>query len=153
MNRKILSVALGLAFCLLIAWEQSLMADFSPSSGLTARGVADKYFKLAYDQGRGKDAAAAYFAPDMVDHAEGAIDRENGAPIPHKIEKIIADGMTVAVYHRIEAARGAPAMEVVDIFEADRFSRIHERWRLVQSVAAGDEGAATAAAQPARPTV
>lgn len=143
MNRRILSVALGLAFCGLIGWEQSLIAKFSPSSGLTARGLVKAYYKAAYDEGRGKDAAAAYFAPDMVDHAAGAIDRENGPPIPHRIEKIIADGMTVAVYHRIDAARGAPAMDVVDIYEADRFSRVHERWRIVQPLAPAGAAATT----------
>lgn len=129
-----LSIGTGLALCLLVAWQQSIIADFSPTSGKTARGFIGDYLELAYDKGRGADARAAFFAPDAKDHAPDAIDRTNGTPIPHEIRKIVADGMTVAVYHKISAARGRPTMEVVDIYEADRFSRIQEHWQIVQSV-------------------
>ncbi len=128
---RILSIGVGIALCFLVAWQQRTIADFHPSSGKTARGFIKDYLGMAYGDGRGADAAKLYFAPDAVDHAADAIDRANGAPIPHKIEQIISDGMLVAVRHRIAATRGAPAMEVVDIYQGDRFSQISERWRVV----------------------
>lgn len=129
----VLSIGAGIAFCLLVTWQQSIIADFSPTSGKTARGFIGDYLELAYDKGQGAKARTAFFAPDAKDHAPDAIDRTDGVPIPHVVHKIVADGMTVAVYQHIGATRGAPAMDVVDIYEADRFSRIRERWRIVQA--------------------
>ncbi len=152
-RRSLLSISTGLALCAVVAWQQSMIADFSPSSGKTARGFIGEYLEMAYDQGRGEDAIKTYFAEDAIDHAPDAIERKNGEPIRHEIHQIAADGMTAVVYHRVEAARGAPAMEVVDIYKADRFSRIQERWRIAQPVkdAAPAEAAAEApVAAPAK---
>lgn len=121
------SAAVGLLLCGLVTWQlRPLGGEFTVSSGKTGREVVAAYLAMAYDEGRGADAARLYFAPDVQDFATDAADRTNGTAINHQIFSIIADGMTVAVHHRIEAARGAQAMEVVDIFKADRFSRISE---------------------------
>ena len=59
-------------------------------------------------------------------------------PIPHQVRQIIADGPTVAVHHHIDATRGQPAMDVVDIYQSAR-GRITERTRIVQPSAAQKE--------------
>ena len=65
---------------------------------------------------RGGAAARDYFAADARDNAPGAQDRRDGSPMPHKIRSIIAQGMTVAVLHRIEPVRGEAQLDVIDIF-------------------------------------
>ena len=131
-GRGLLAIAIGFVMCAAIIWQVSQLAPFTPSSGKTMRGMIGDYLEMAYDQGRGADAIAAYFAGDAVDHAPQAGDRVNGPPIRHRVERIVVDGMGAAVHHRIEPARGAPAMDVVDIYVGDRFSRIKERRRIVQ---------------------
>ncbi len=124
------SAGVGLLLCLVVTWQLRPLAEFSASSGKTGREVVADYLAMAYDQGRGADAADMYFTADVADFAANAIDRRNGRPIEHEVLSLIADGMTVAVHHRIAPAAGEPAMEVVDIFKVDRFSQIQERRRI-----------------------
>ncbi|MGD9841760.1 MAG: hypothetical protein AB7F79_04110 [Steroidobacteraceae bacterium] len=106
--------------------------DWSGGAGLTPRQFVADYLDLAYTQGRGVEAAQKYFAPDAVDHSPDSAERKDGPPIAHEIKQIIADGYTVSVYHHIDAARGEPALDVVDIYQTIRGGRISERTRISQ---------------------
>jgi predicted SnoaL-like aldol condensation-catalyzing enzyme len=109
--------------------------DWSGGQGHTPRQFVADYLDLAYTQGRGVEAAQKYFAPTAVDHSPDSADRMDGPPIAHDVKQIIEDGLTVAVYHHVDAARGAPALEVVDIYKTRR-GHILERTRISQPGAA-----------------
>ncbi|OYU41706.1 MAG: hypothetical protein CFE44_28245, partial [Burkholderiales bacterium PBB4] len=79
-KRTILSIGAGVAMCFVVAWQQSIIANFSPTSGKTARGFITEYLDLAYATGQGADARAAYFASDATDHASNPVDQTNGPP-------------------------------------------------------------------------
>lgn len=143
--KNIISAVAGILLTGYIAYDLNSKFDWSAGAGLTPREYIAKYLDIAYTQGRGATAAAEFFAPNAVDHVADAIDRQDGEPIPHQVKAIIADGTTVAVYHHVEAARGQPAQDVVDIYKSLR-GKITERERIVQSTA---PVATAAAAGPA----
>jgi predicted SnoaL-like aldol condensation-catalyzing enzyme len=111
--------------------------DWSGGQGHTPRTFIMDYLDMAYAQGHGVEAAQKYFAPAAVDHSPYSADRMDGPPITHNVRQIIEDGLTVAVYHHIDAARGEPELEVVDIYKTKR-GHILERTRIRQpGVSAG----------------
>ena len=132
------SALFGILLTLYMAYDLNHTFEWNAGAGLTPRVFVGQYLDLAYGQGQGVKAAKEYFAADAVDHAADAIDRQDGAPIPHQVRQIIADGPTVAVHHHIDATRGQPAMDVVDIYQSAR-GRITERTRIVQPSAAQKE--------------
>jgi hypothetical protein len=125
-------IVAGILLTAWIAYDLNSRFDWSGGAGQTPREYIADYLEQAYTKGQGAAAAREYFAPDAVDHLADAIDRQDGDPIPHRIDAIIADGLTVAVVHRIEAARGQPAQDVVDIYKSAR-GKITERRRVSQA--------------------
>ncbi|MGE0113319.1 MAG: hypothetical protein AB7T07_00320 [Steroidobacteraceae bacterium] len=135
----------GIIITLLLAFRMHHGQDWSGGAGKTPREFVTDYMEIAYTQGRGTEAAEKYFLPTTIDHSPNSIERSDGTPIQHEIKDVIGDGLTVAVYHHIEAARGQPAQDVVDIFKTKK-GRIIERQRFIQSA---DGAAATASEEPA----
>lgn len=100
----------------------------APGVGKLPRDIVAAFMVQAYDLGRGGTAGQSYFAQDAVDNAPTAQDRRDGAPVSHQVRQVIAQGMTVAVVHRIVPARGEPGMDVIDVFTI-RDGRIARRDR------------------------
>jgi predicted SnoaL-like aldol condensation-catalyzing enzyme len=121
----------GIVITALLAYKMHSGQDWSAGAGKTPRVYVADYLDMAYTQGMGVEAAQKYFLPTTVDHSPDSADRSDGPPIKHEIREIIADGMTVAVYHHIEAARNEAAMDVVDIYKTKK-GRIVERQRVSQ---------------------
>ena len=105
---------------LLVAYNMHAGQDWSAGQNKVPRQYIGEYLHMAYDEGRGADAAREYFASDGIDHAADAADRHNGAPIHHTIKAMICDGLNVAVYHHIAANGTDPEMDVVDIYRTKR---------------------------------
>jgi predicted SnoaL-like aldol condensation-catalyzing enzyme len=125
------TIIFGIIATALLTWYMSYGADWSGGAGKTSRAFVTDYVHMAYDQGLGAAAAKEYFDVKMVDHNPNAADRQDGEPIKHEIKNIIADAMTVAVYHHIDATRGEPEQDVVDIYRTFR-NHIVERTRVSQ---------------------
>jgi predicted SnoaL-like aldol condensation-catalyzing enzyme len=126
-----ISAIAGVLLTAWMAYDLNTRFDWSGGAGQTPREFVARYLELAYTQGQGEAAAKEFLAPTAVDHVANAIDRQNGEPIPHRIDAIIADGGTVAVVHRVEAARGQSAQVVVDVYQTAR-GKITERRRIAQ---------------------
>lgn len=129
-----ISAVAGILLTAWMAYDLNRKFDWSGGAGLTPREYVAKYLDMAYTRGQGAAAAKEFFAPNAVDHLPNAVDRLDGAPIVHRISAIIADGTTVAVHHRIDATRGQPALDVVDIYKSAR-GKITERLRIAQPAA------------------
>lgn len=143
--KALVSAVAGFLLTAYMAYDLNRTFDWSGGAGETPRVFVAKYLEMAYTQGKGAAAAQKYFAPDAVDHVVDAIDRSDGEPIPHQVKAIIADGPIVVVHHHVEAARGQPAQDVVDIYKSAR-NHITERERIVQTAPATDSTPAPAAA-------
>lgn len=113
-------------------WE----GDKGPGVGALPRQIVQGFITKAYDEGKGAEAATLYLDSKTIDYAPDASDRKDGAPLKHTVNKIVAEGLNVTVWHCIEAARGEPTQEVVDFFKT-RGGRIVERFR-VQGAQLGD---------------
>lgn len=117
---KLLSIVIGLVFTVAVyhTMHNNPRWDWSaPGIGKLPREVVLDFMTRAYDQGRGGTAARTYFAKDAQDSAANAPDRRDGAPIPHQVRSIVAQGMTVVVLHRIGPARGEPQVDAIDIYQ------------------------------------
>jgi hypothetical protein len=126
------TILFGIAVTIALGLYMNAGSDWSAGADQTPRQYIADYLDTAYTQGLGKQAAERYFLPTTVDHHADSPDRFDGPPIKHQVKLIIADGMTVAVHHHIDAARGQPAQEVVDIYKTSRIGRIIERTRISQ---------------------
>lgn len=89
----------------------------APGIGKLPRDIVAEFMEQAYAKGRGGTAGQSYFAEHAVDNAPDAQDRRDGAPMPHKVREIIAQGMTVVVVHQIGPARNEPAVDIIDVFQ------------------------------------
>lgn len=130
---RIASILLGFAFVGIfysffhyrIPWDWD-----APGTGKLPQEIVRGFMAEAYGEGRGAAAVRDYFLPDAPDNALEAQDRQDGEPMPHEVVSVVAQGQTVVVIHRIAAARGEPALEVIDVFETKR-GRIVSRKRYV----------------------
>lgn len=116
---KALSIGIGLLFtgAVYTTMHNNPRWDWTaPGVGKLPRDIVAEFMDRAYAQGQGGTAQLSYFAKDAVDTAPTAQDRRDGAPIPHQVRQVIAQGMTVAVIHRIAPARGEPGQDVIDVF-------------------------------------
>lgn len=130
---KLLSIVIGLLFTAAVyqAMHNNPRWDWTaPGVGKLPREVVNDYMQQAYAQGQSGNASNFYFAKDAKDNAQAALERIDGAPIPHEVVSIIGQGMTVVVFHRIGPARGEPQMDVIDQFEI-KDGRIARRDRYV----------------------
>ena len=130
---KLLSIAIGLLFTSAVyrTMHDNPRWDWTaPGVGKLPREVVSDYMQQAYAQGQSGTASKVYFAKDAKDSAPAALERADGAPIPHEVRSIIGQGMTVVVFHRIGPARGEPRMDVIDQFEI-KDGRIARRDRYV----------------------
>jgi hypothetical protein len=120
---RILSICLGFAFIAgfyyffhhRLAWDWD-----APGTGKLPQEIVAGFLAETHEQGRGAAAMQGYFAPDAVDTAPAGPNQEDGAPMPHEVRSVIAQGQTVVVIHRIAAARGQPSQDVIDVFETRR---------------------------------
>lgn len=117
---KLLSIATGLLFTGAIFYKM----HYNPRWDWTALGIGQlpqtivgDFMYETYERGHGAMARESYFAADVIDNAANAWDASDGAPIPHEVHQIVAQGMTVAVIHRIGAARGQPEADAIDVFQ------------------------------------
>lgn len=116
---KLLSIGVGLLFTVAVYYTM----HYNPRWDWTAPGVGElpqqivrEFMDETYAKGQGAAAHRTYFAKDAVDNAATAQDRADGAPVPHEVREIIAQGMTVAVVHRMMPAHGEPAVDAIDVF-------------------------------------
>lgn len=147
---NVLSIGVGILIALCFAYSLHFnprwYGDNGPGIGKLPRVIVLNYMKQAYDEGKGVQAARGYFSPKMVDHNPGSIELLDGPPIRHEIRQVIAEGLVVAVYHRVETARGEPAAYVLDVFKTGAYTgRIAERQRFILSAAGVDAVAKPAA--------
>lgn len=138
----IVSICVGilitLSFTYSLHFNPRWYGDNGPGVGKLPRVIVLNYMKQAYDEGKGVEAARGYFSPTMVDHNPGSTELRDGPPIRHEIKRVIAEGLMVAVYHRVEAARGEPAIDVLDVFKTGAYTgRIAERQRFILSAPSG----------------
>ncbi|WP_254601784.1 hypothetical protein [Cupriavidus taiwanensis] len=132
-------ILITLGFTYSLHFNPRWYGNNGPGVGKLPRVIVLDYMKLAYDKGQGAAAARAYFAPKVIDHHPGSIELRDGEPIRHEIRQVIAEGLVVAVYHRVEAARGQPAIDVLDVFRTGAYSgRIAERQRFILSAPDGN---------------
>lgn len=116
---RLVSIAIGLLFAAAIyhtmhtnpRWDWS-----APGVGRLPRDVVRDFMHEAYELGRGGSASRGYFSAKASDNAPDAQDRRDGSPMVHEVRSIVAQGMTVAVVHRIAPSRGEPQADVIDIF-------------------------------------
>lgn len=134
---KLFSIAIGLLFTGAIYYTMHYNPRWdwtAPGVGKLPQEIVRDFMREAYDQGKGGAAQVRYFARDAADNASGAQDRRDGDPMPHEIRNVIAQGMTVAVVHRVAAGRGEPAADVIDVFRIKN-GRIAQRDRYLTSFA------------------
>lgn len=115
-----LSIAIGLLFTGTVYYTMHYNPRWdwtAPGIGQLPRDIVHGFMADAYGRGQGAAAHRTWFAPKAADNAPGAADRQDGVPIGDDVRQIVAQGMTVAVIHRIAPARGAPALDVIDVFE------------------------------------
>lgn len=129
---NLLSVLVGLA-CTAGVWHHMATnprwaGDTGPGVGKLPRQIVQGYLTMAYDEGKGEEAARLYMEQRTIDHNPEASDRKDGPPLKHTIKRVVAEGLNVVVWHCVEAGRGEPAQEVVDIFRT-RGGRVVERIR------------------------
>ena len=116
---RLLSIGIGLLFIGAVYYTMHYNPRWdwtAPGVGKLPRDIVADFMDRAYVQGQGGTAHLSYFAKDAADNAPAAQDRRDGAPVPHQIRQVIAQGMTVAVIHRIGPARGEPGQDVIDVF-------------------------------------
>lgn len=116
---KALSIGIGLLFtgAVFYTMHNNPRWDWTaPGVGKLPRDIVAEFMDQAYAKGQGGTAQQRYFAADAADNAGDAPDRGDGAPVPHQIRQVIAQGMTVAVIHRIGPARGAAGLDAIDVF-------------------------------------
>ncbi|MDP3908652.1 hypothetical protein [Novosphingobium sp.] len=116
---KLLSIGIGLLFtgAVYYTMHNNPRWDWTaPGVGKLPRDIVAEFMDQAYTKGQGGTAQQSYFAKGAFDNAPAAKDRRDGAPVPHQIRQVIAQGMTVAVIHRIAPARGEPGVDVIDVF-------------------------------------
>ncbi|MFS8979124.1 hypothetical protein PO002_32330 [Cupriavidus necator] len=134
-----IGVLITLCFTYSLHFNPRWYGDNGPGVGKLPRVIVMDYMKLAYDKGQGAAAARAYFSPKVLDHNPGSIELRDGQPIRHEIRQVIGEGLVVAVYHRVEAARGEPAIDVLDVFKTGAYTgRIAERKRFILLAPRGD---------------
>lgn len=117
---KLLSIGIGLLFTAAVYYTMHYNPrwDWSaPGVGKLPRDIVAQFMDQAYVKGQGGTAQQSYFAKDAGDNAPAVEDRRDGAPVPHEVREVIAQGMTVTVIHRIGPARGSPEMDVIDVFK------------------------------------
>lgn len=117
---RLLSIAIGMLFtaCVYYTLHYNPRWDWSaPGIGQLPRDIVRGFMAEAYGAGKGSAAHRAWFAPNAADNAPSALDQQDGVPISDEIRQVVAQGMTVAVIHRIAPARGEPAQDVIDVFE------------------------------------
>lgn len=126
---------LGVLLILQIAYQ--LHSDprwhWHAGTGKLPHEIVTDFMDEAYAKGKGVDAYKRYFAQKAVDNAPNTIDHQDGEPIPHAVKKLIVEGNDVAVFQTIEAARGQPAQDVVDIYEISGSGWIIRRDRVAQT--------------------
>ncbi|MGF6855497.1 hypothetical protein OKW29_004384 [Paraburkholderia sp. CI3] len=143
---RMVTALLGVLFILQIAHQ--LHSDprwhWHAGTGKLPHEIVTEFMDEAYTKGKGVDAYKTYFAEKAVDNAPNTIDHQDGEPIPHTVKKLIVEGNDVAVFHKIEAARGQPAQDVVDVYEISGSGWIIRHDRVAQmSVAAPPTAEAT----------
>ncbi|MFA5963363.1 MAG: hypothetical protein WC804_05045 [Sphingomonas sp.] len=116
---RLLSIGIGLLFTGTVYYTMHFNPrwDWSaPGVGKLPRDIVAEFMDQAYAKGQGGTAQRSYFTRDAADSAPAAQDRHDGMPMPDAVRQVIAQGMTVAVIHRIGPARGEPGMDVIDVF-------------------------------------
>lgn len=113
---KLLSIAIGLLFTVAVYYtmHDNPRWDWTaPGVGKLPQQIVREFMDEAYVEGRGRAAHDAYFAKNAVDNVPAAQDGDVGT---HEVREVIAQGMTVAVVHRMVPAHGEPAVDAIDVF-------------------------------------
>lgn len=116
---NLLSIGVGVLFTCAIFYTMHYNPRWdwtAPGVGKLPREIVEAFLDESYGKGRGADAVHDYFSPKTIDNVADAQERRNGVPMPDTILRIVAQGQEVVVFHRIGAARGEPAADVIDDF-------------------------------------
>lgn len=92
-------------------WQWGPALDKMPKHMIT------NYMAEVYDNGKGGYAAGEYLDAKVVMDKALFPELADGEPIKHTIRQVFGDGRSIVVIHDIEAARGATAKTVIDVFE------------------------------------
>ncbi|WP_020653839.1 hypothetical protein [Massilia niastensis] len=135
-----ISVALGLLLTAYVAQDLHFnprwYGDKGPGVGKLPREVVSGYMDIAYGKGQGAEAAKLYYTPKTIDLTPQAVYRADSGPLTSTVRQVVAEGLNVVVHHCVEATRGQPAHEVVDMFRTWN-GRIAWRKTLAQSLNGG----------------
>jgi hypothetical protein len=131
---KLLSIAIGLLFTVAVYYTMHYNPRWdwtAPGVGKLPQQIVRAFMDETYAKGRGATAHRTYFAEDAVDNVAAPEDR---SPVSDDVREIIAQGMTVAVVHRMMPAHGEPAVDAIDVFQV-KDGRIVRRDRYPTSFA------------------
>lgn len=133
---KLLSIAIGLLFTVAVYYTMHYNPRWdwtAPGVGKLPQQIVRAFMDETYAKGQGAAAHRAYFAKGAVDTAATTQAPADGAPVAHDVREIIAQGMTVAVVHRIVPAHGEP-VDAIDVFQV-KDGRIIRRDRYLTTFA------------------
>ncbi|WP_374595140.1 hypothetical protein [Sphingosinicella sp.] len=114
---KLLSIGIGLLFTVAVYYTMHYNPRWdwtAPGVGKLPQQIVRDFMDETYARGQGAAAHGSYFAKDAVDNVAAPQDR---APVAHEVREIIAQGMTVAVVHRMMPVHGEPAVDAIDVFQ------------------------------------
>lgn len=115
----LLTIAIGLFLTVAVYYTMHTNPRWdwtAPGVGKLPRDMISEFMEQAYNMGQGGIAQQGYFSKDALDNAPNAEDRRNGEPISHEVLEVVAQGMTVIVFHRVGPARGEAARDLIDVF-------------------------------------
>lgn len=136
--KPFITILVSVLFTLGLGYQKITTSDWSAGNGQTPREMMADYFALAYDEGKGAQAAQEYHGEGFVDHAASSAELTDGEPIEHDIHNLVSEGMNFSVHHTIQPGRGQAGGEFVDIYRIER-GHIVERWRVGASEVTSSE--------------
>jgi hypothetical protein len=114
---KLLSIGIGLLFTVAVYYTMHYNPRWdwtAPGVGKLPQQIVREFMDETYAKGQGAAAYRTYFGKDAADNVAAPQDR---TPVSHDVREIIAQGMTVAVVHRMMPAHGEPAVDAIDVFQ------------------------------------
>lgn len=144
----IFTVVFGLALTAAITHHMASnprwAGDNGPGVGKLPREIVQGFMQTSYEAGKGGEAIALYMTAKTKDKGVPEAQRQDGLVAQQHIQRFVAEGLQVAVWHCLDFQDGR-SENVVDFFKT-RDGRIQERERAMsQSLPTGTRCPAKAA--------
>lgn len=136
----IFTVVLGLALTAAITHHMASnprwAGDNGPGVGKLPREIVQGFMQTSYEGGKAGEAIALYMTAKTNDQGVPEAQRQDGLVAQQHIQRFVAEGLQVAVWHCLDFADGS-SESIVDFFKT-RDGRIQERQRAMsQSLPSG----------------